>query len=306
VPTRPVSVPPPPPSSRARAREIEIEVEPEDFHPGWGRRAILIVGLLMLVVAAGVALLGSRGRGRLLVTLNAPASAKAEVLRVLVDGEPRCGQVPCQVSGLPSGAHFVKVELVGTMPAIEQTVTVHSGDESRLDLALPAAPAAGPQPSTQPEPSVGSSPSAQPDAGTTAASATGPSIPAQPAKVSRPPNEALPPPRKPLAETAAREQTGSGSDSDTAESKLDDGNPYRSPGEEKPADSTQARAMIRLDSTPPTQVSVDGKTLGTTPAYAEVAPGPRFVVFVHPVHGSKAITVHARPGQTTVAHVEFP
>jgi hypothetical protein len=65
--------------------------------------------------------------------------------------------------------------------------------------------------------------------------------------------------------------------------------------------------FLNLNSIPPSTCIVDGKTIGPTPrSSVPVSPGSHSVVFVHPEHGNKAVTVTVGAGETKSAAVRFP
>jgi len=78
------------------------------------------------------------------------------------------------------------------------------------------------------------------------------------------------------------------------------------------ADRTPARAAgggkgtIRVNSIPPSTAVLSGRPLGPTPTSATVDPGTYSVMFIHPEHGRKTVTVRVKAGGSAVASVKFP
>jgi serine/threonine-protein kinase len=63
---------------------------------------------------------------------------------------------------------------------------------------------------------------------------------------------------------------------------------------------------IMINSVPPSTVVVNGRPLGMTPTSTQVPPGNYNVMFVHPQHGRKSVSVRVTPGGKAVASVTFP
>ncbi|MBW2523021.1 MAG: hypothetical protein JRI23_02540 [Deltaproteobacteria bacterium] len=75
--------------------------------------------------------------------------------------------------------------------------------------------------------------------------------------------------------------------------------PTASPGVEQ-------ESKLVLNSIPPSQVMVDGRSVGNTPVGdVQVAPGQHTVIFIHPEKGRKARSVAVKPGETKVVTVKF-
>ena len=58
------------------------------------------------------------------------------------------------------------------------------------------------------------------------------------------------------------------------------------------------KAILKLSSTPPANVIVNGRPLGQTPKAVRVSPGPQTVVFFHPQFGRKVMSANLAPGET--------
>lgn len=67
-----------------------------------------------------------------------------------------------------------------------------------------------------------------------------------------------------------------------------------------------ARGQLNIQSTPRSNVVLDGHKLGSTPRFGvSVAPGPHSVVFVHPERGTKQVSVSVGPGESKTVAVQF-
>jgi hypothetical protein len=73
-----------------------------------------------------------------------------------------------------------------------------------------------------------------------------------------------------------------------------------------PPAALAGKGTITITSAPPAAVLVGGKPLGQTPKRVAVPPGRHMIVFVHPQHGRKVVTVNVAAGQAAVASVRFP
>ncbi len=66
------------------------------------------------------------------------------------------------------------------------------------------------------------------------------------------------------------------------------------------------KSSLSINSIPISQVFVDGKRVGSTPRKGlSVSPGRHNVLFVHPKHGRRVITVDLKPGQRRVVTTKF-
>jgi len=67
-----------------------------------------------------------------------------------------------------------------------------------------------------------------------------------------------------------------------------------------------ARGQLNIQSTPRSNVVLDGQKLGSTPRFGvSVAPGSHSVVFVHPERGTKQLSVSVGPGESKTVAVQF-
>lgn len=82
--------------------------------------------------------------------------------------------------------------------------------------------------------------------------------------------------------------------------------PRPNPTPAQPA-AVSDKGKLNVSSNPPSNAILDGRPLGPTPrAGISVAPGPHTVVFVHPQHGRKQVSVNVAAGKTANASVRFP
>jgi hypothetical protein len=83
--------------------------------------------------------------------------------------------------------------------------------------------------------------------------------------------------------------------------------PAAAPAVKEPAAASSGKGTLNINSTPPSNVILDGRPLGGTPkTVLSVTPGPHTVIFVHPEHGRKAKSVTIEAGKTATATVHFP
>jgi hypothetical protein len=67
------------------------------------------------------------------------------------------------------------------------------------------------------------------------------------------------------------------------------------------------KGKLNVSSNPPSNAILDGRPLGPTPRSGiSVTPGAHTVVFVHPQHGRKQVSVNVAAGKTANASVRFP
>jgi serine/threonine-protein kinase len=67
----------------------------------------------------------------------------------------------------------------------------------------------------------------------------------------------------------------------------------------------QGTGIIKANSIPVSEVLVDGRMAGQTPANISAAPGLHTVVFIHPDYGRREVVVQVKPNQDAVAAVRF-
>lgn len=62
---------------------------------------------------------------------------------------------------------------------------------------------------------------------------------------------------------------------------------------------------VNVTSNPPASVVLDGRPLGKAPLVVRVPAGVHSLLFIHPLHGRRSLSVSVRPGATTGASAEF-
>lgn len=68
----------------------------------------------------------------------------------------------------------------------------------------------------------------------------------------------------------------------------------------------EANATLNINSIPVSKVVLDGRPLGSTPKVGvSVSPGTHTVVFVHPVHGKKTVSITVKAGETKAVPMKF-
>ena len=81
----------------------------------------------------------------------------------------------------------------------------------------------------------------------------------------------------------------------------------KTPPTPKQPPAAAGQGTLNVNSIPVSSVIVDGRPMGSTPKMGlSVAPGTHVVVFVHPEHGRKVVTVNVAAGQTAAATTRFP
>lgn len=94
-----------------------------------------VAAVAALVAAAGTWLfLGSNGD--LLVSVSGPNNAAVSGVKIFVNGEQKCTQSPCQVTGLKPGPYTVRAEAPGFVASADQAVKVDSGSSAVANIQL--------------------------------------------------------------------------------------------------------------------------------------------------------------------------
>lgn len=206
-------------------------------------------------------------------TLQPDDSAGVEIksdvagLRVFIDGLDR-GTTPLSVRGLSPGKHGLK--LLGSSRYVPL--------ETELELPADRVFVFEPKLEPVPEPvAVAVDDLARSPRANEVAPATAPATPA---------TAALPWLRAHVPATAP--VAAANVDLDTPEAK-----------------ATSESVTLSVRSSPPSNVVVDGRPLGSTPREVAVTPGDHSVVFVHPSKGRKSVRVRATAGKPAVASVDF-
>lgn len=94
-----------------------------------------VAAVAALVAAAGTwLLLGSTGD--LLVSVAGQNNAAVSGVKIFVNGEQKCVQSPCQVTGLKPGPYTVRAEAPGFVTSADQAVKVESGGSAVANIQL--------------------------------------------------------------------------------------------------------------------------------------------------------------------------
>lgn len=94
-----------------------------------------VAAVAALVAAAGTwLLLGSSGD--LLVSVAGQNNAAVSGVKIFVNGEQKCAQSPCQVTGLKPGPYTVRAEAPGFVTSADQAVKVESGTSAIANIQL--------------------------------------------------------------------------------------------------------------------------------------------------------------------------
>lgn len=94
-----------------------------------------VAAVAALVAAAGTWLmLGSTGD--LLVSVSGSNNAAVSGVKIFVNGEQKCAQSPCQVTGLRPGPYTVRAEAPGFVTSADQAVKVDSGNSAIANIQL--------------------------------------------------------------------------------------------------------------------------------------------------------------------------
>jgi hypothetical protein len=198
-------------------------------------------------------------------------------LQVLVDGLAR-GTTPTTVRGLSAGKHSIQIVGNARYASIE------------TELELETDKVAVFEPKLSPQPEIVAAEELEPKAGP-APEASLVSAPALAAPV------AAPAPAAHLPPALAKALRPAGNAAPVAAAKVDLDTPDAAPA--------VALSKLTITSTPPSNVVVDGRPLGSTPREIEVSPGDHSVVFVHPTKGRKSVRVRAQGGKAASASVSF-
>lgn len=112
------------------------------------------------------------------------------------------------------------------------------------------------------------------------------------------------------ATTATRSHTSSSTSSSSTKTKIASSisPPPAAPTPKTPAPAAAAgQGTLNINSIPQSNVLLDGRPLGKTPrAGVSASAGSHTVVFIHPEHGRKTVSVNVAAGKTATAAVRFP
>lgn len=315
-----------PPWIRAAAATSSNAVRRGAPRAAWIAAGIVGIGvgaLLPLLVLQGVV---RTARTELTLRAIDPSGAPLVDARAYVDGRLACEQLPCTAADLAPGMHRVRIE---SGPLVtEQPILVPSGEASTAILTMGASTQGETVTRTTPAEGLGKDALvqvvrealAEQQAAAASRVAAGwrghiPFFPTSAGSASAAPAEAGP---------AAGED---GPSADTPDWLTQDamrramaravaGKPQPSAqGTEAPSTRDEApgngappgRGTILIESDPPTNIVVDGRTTGTHKSVrVHVEPGIHVVAFVHPELGRKVRTVRIEAGSVTSATATFP
>ena len=230
-------------------------------------------GAAVVGIKSGALGAASGSTGAIVVTAAGPNGAAIDGVKVLVDGKTECTSSPCRIA-IGSGTHFVRAEAPGHVGTADRAVSVESGGETSLHIAL--SPAGSPAPAAETQAPATPKPEAKADPVPEAASEAAPkSAPAR------------------------------------APGKLAAAAPATKKEEAKPADKPEkpvatGTGTLNINSIPMANVVVDGRPVGSTPVMGlSVSAGNHTIVFIHPEHGRKVVGAKVEAGKTATAAVRF-
>jgi hypothetical protein len=92
--------------------------------------------LTLAAAAIAVLLVVRLGSGQLIVTVSGPDNEVVDDAKVLIDGEQKCGRVPCRLHDLSAGVHLVRVEAPGYRASADRAVEVRHGAQAVIEVLL--------------------------------------------------------------------------------------------------------------------------------------------------------------------------
>jgi len=234
------------------------------------------VSLVLLAGAAVVAtLLLQQARGaELTVSASGVAGQSLRTASVTVDGELKCSGFPCDISGVRSGTHLIRV-VTAEYGTVERVITLGRGQHHSADFFLE-------RPSQTAAMSSARPPEAPP--------------PEQPAKP--PPEQAKEPARKEISQLADLKTVSEAMPDRPAKARV-------SRGTSQLNSIPVAQGTIKINSIPVSQVTLDGRVVGNTPLTLAVNAGSHEVVFDHAEYGRREVVVQVKPDHEAVASVLF-
>jgi len=321
---RPSAPPRPPPGSsiapvaigRGSAPSSPFAVPPRRFAQ-LGAIALLAIGLL----GAGVTLVAKRGSsaaaggdGVLTVTVAGEGNRPVSDLTVVADDVVRCTASPCRISSLAAGTHFVRVTAEGYTATAARAVSVSSSGDSSLHFQLSLIPTPVALDTREPEkPAAQATPKPTIDLDADEAASTPTPRAEAPARV----REYAPSSRRAAASSERAEpkperqeakpvrESPSTSSLKAALAEQVGATPAAPAVEEQPAAPT-AMSTLNINSTPSTNIVLDGRPLGKTPiSGVKVKPGAHTIVFIGPDGKRKVGSASIKPGATRTIGVKF-
>jgi len=246
--------------------------------------------------------IGAKLKGSLLVTAKGPNNAPVKGVRVFLDGALRCEEVPCRVEDLKNGSHVVRVSAEGHEATADRAIIVDG--ETAFDVSLiptkseeppppPVVLAKPPATGTSEPPAAPAAPTAMIDADdpALAAGASAPSSNRAMAAAARPKQAAAAPA---LARRLAGEAAAPAAKEKPAAAAA---------AAEEPA-AADDKGIMRLSSTPSSNVVVDGRPIGMTPKTVRVKAGSHTVVFASGTDRNVQ-SVNVKPGATISVGAKF-
>jgi len=275
------------------------------------RRKLPIIALAALTLAASVVTLTVTlrpHRGDLTVVVAGPDNAHIDAVQIFVDHRKECDVVPCVVHHLNSdSAHIVKVLAPGFVTPAGQPVRVRAGHDVVLNVTLT------PISTSHSDVHAATAETARPvSAGI---SFSGTIVPAENLEPAAAMGSIQNGPRvTKTVLSSSKHPSSNGPTSDHSKNDLSsilmqspDPNAARTVSRAAESQQAATQGTLNVNSIPVSNAILDGRPLGSTPRMGlSVAAGAHTVVFVHPEHGRKVVTVTVEAGQTVIAATRFP
>jgi serine/threonine-protein kinase len=135
----PASVPPPRTQPRAE-RPFSPAFQPtpafSDAGRGTGAGKFLAAGVALAVVGFAIWYVFFGRTGALTVTVAGSGGQPVDNIQILVDGAPVCDKSPCQMPGLSSGVHLLRVSAKGYQETADQAVSIGAGEQATSNITL--------------------------------------------------------------------------------------------------------------------------------------------------------------------------
>jgi PEGA domain len=274
-----------------------------------GAVALLGIGLL----GAGVALVAKRsssaasgGDGILTVTVSGEANGPVGELTVVADDVVRCTSSPCRIANLASGTHFVRVTADGYTATAARAVAVNSDGASSLHFQLSRIPTPIALDPREPEKPAAPKQTVDLDADSEAASTAAVEAPTTVRQTSSRQSTSsryeAPSRHERESSKPAREEPAS---SRALKAAIAEQQPA-APAVEAPPPAPAGTGTLNINSTPSTNIVLDGRPLGKTPiSGVKVSAGAHTIVFIGPDGKRKVGSTSIKPGATRSVGVKF-
>jgi len=135
----PASVPPPRTQPRTE-RPFSPAFQPtpafSDAGRGTGAGKFLAAGVALAVVGFAIWYVFFGRTGALTVTVAGSGGQPVENIQILVDGAQVCDKSPCQMPGLSSGVHLLRVSAKGYQETADQAVSIGAGEQATSNITL--------------------------------------------------------------------------------------------------------------------------------------------------------------------------